>query len=129
MLGTRKIFFIISIISLALSLYSQAAFANEIEIKPVLEGEDYYIMELGEIQTFQACGFGWDRTKEEKIPDIEIKAVQWSFDSRFLELVEKKNETITLKAIKKRTSKLTVTGKIDAQYVTKTIFIVIGEGK
>ena len=121
----RKVFFITSIVSLALSLYSQVAFASDIEIKPVLEGEDYYIMRLGEIQTFEACGFGWDKAREERIPNIEIKAIQWSFDSRFLELVEKKDNTITLKAIRKRTSKLTVTGKIDDKYVTKTIFIVI----
>lgn len=121
----RKIFFIISIISLALSLYSQIAFANEIEIKPVLEGEDYYIMKLGEIQTFQAYGFGWDKDREEKIPDIEIKAVQWSFDTRFLELAGKAGNTITLKATKKRTTKLTVTGKINGEDVTKDIFIVV----
>ena len=82
-------------------------------------------MKLGEIQTFQARGFGWNKNKEEKIPSREIKAIQWSFDSRFLELVEKKNKTITLKATKKRTSKLTVTGEVDDKYATKTIFIVI----
>ena len=82
-------------------------------------------MELGEVQTFEASGFGWDRTKEEKIPDIEIEALEWSFDSRFLELVEKENKAITLKAIKKRTSKLTVTGKIGDKHAAKTIFIVI----
>jgi len=124
-----KTFFVILMISIALSLYSSAAFASEIEIKPTLEGEDYYMMKLGETQTFAAYGFGWDKTKEEKIPGMEIKAIRWSFDSRFLELAEEKNNTITLKAIKKRTSKLIATGEIDNKYATKTIFIVIGESK
>lgn len=107
------------------SLFSLSAFASEIEIKPVLEGEVYYIMKPGEIQTFQANGFGWDKKTQQKISDVDIKEIQWSFDSRFLELIEKKDKAIILKAIKNRTSKLTVTGKIDGKSVTKTIFIVI----
>lgn len=123
--GIRKTFFIIFIISLAVSLFSSAAPAGEIEINPVSEGEDYCIMQLGEIRTFEASGFGWDKTRQEKIPGAGIEAIQWSFDSRFLELVEEKNNAVSLKAIKKRTSKLTATGKIDDKLITKTIFIVI----
>lgn len=125
MFRIRKIFFRVPIILLALSLYSSLAIAIEIEINPVLEGEEYYIMKLGETQTFEARGFDWDNDREEKIPNIEIKAIQWNFDARFLDLVEESGRTITLKASKKRTNKLTVTGKIDNEHVTKTIFIVI----
>lgn len=106
-------------------LFSLIAFANEIEINPILEGKEYYIMKLGEIQTFKASGFGWDKKLEQKIPEAKIETIEWDFDSRFLDLVEAKGETITLKAIKDRTSKLTVTGRIDNKPVTKTIFIVV----
>ncbi len=121
----RKRFFIISAFLIAIFLFLSVALAVEIEIRPVLEGEAYYTMELGEIQTFEASGFSWNEDREEKIPGIEIKEIQWNFDSRFLELVEKKNAAITLRAIRKRTSKLTATGKIANELVTKTIFIVI----
>lgn len=121
----KKIFYTISIVLIAMFLFSQLAPASEIEIKPVVEGENYYIMQLNQTQTFTAYGFGWDSDTQQKIPDIEIKEIHWTFDSRFLELVQSKDNTITLKAIKDRTSRLTVTGKIDGETVTKTIFIVI----
>ncbi|MDP2938468.1 MAG: hypothetical protein Q8O13_00050 [Candidatus Omnitrophota bacterium] len=125
MLNKRKIFFRTSIISIIIFLFSLSAFAVEIEIRPVLEGKEYYVMKKGEIQTFEAQGFGWDKKTQQKTPNVEIKEIQWSFDARFLELVEMKGNAITLKAIKERTSKLTVTGKIDDKVVTITIFIVI----
>ena len=106
-------------------MFLQLSFASEIQIKPVIEGENYYIMKLNETQTFTAYGFGWDSDTQQKIPDKEIKSIQWSFDQRFLELVQTKDNTITLKAIKDRTSRLTVTGEVEGKSVTKTIFIVI----
>lgn len=124
MFKKRKILFATSVISLISVLFFSTVFALGIEIRPVAEGQDYYIMQLGKAQTFEACGFGWDENKEEKVADIEAGAIRWDFDSRFLQLIEKKGNTITLKAIKKRTSKLTVTGKINGEQVTKTIFIV-----
>jgi len=123
----QKIFFTTTTILLALSLHSPVALASEIEIKPVLEGQGYYVMKLGETQTFEAYGIGWDEEREEKIPDVAVNAIRWNFDLRFLELVEKSGAFITLKAIKKRTSKLTATGKINDDHAAKTIFIVIGE--
>ena len=125
MTGIRKTFLILFIVSLVLSLFYAIAFASEIEIKPVLEGENYYTMKFGETQTFEASGFGWDEANEKRVPGVEIEAIRWSFDSRFLESVGEGNKTITLKAIKERTSKLTVTGKVGTKYATKTIFIVI----
>ncbi len=125
MSGKKKIFFIIAIISLVLPLHSNAAHASEIEIKPVLEGEEYYIMKLGQTQTFEAMGVGWDKENKARIPGVEIKALQWAFDSRFLELVEKNSNTITLKAIKERTNRLTAQGEVADKPTVKTIFIVI----
>jgi len=121
----KKIFFITSIILILTFVFSLVSFAVEIEISPILEGKEYYIMKLGETQTFKASGFGWDKKTEKKIAEAKIEAVQWSFDSRFLELVENKGDSITLKAIKNRTSKLTAMGKINGKSATKTIFIVI----
>ncbi|MFA4842823.1 MAG: hypothetical protein WC658_03205, partial [Candidatus Omnitrophota bacterium] len=106
-------------------LFISNVFAVEIKIQPVVQGESYYIMQLGETQAFEASGFGWDENKQEETSGKEIKEIQWSFDTRFLELVGKAGNTITLKAIKKRTSKLTVTAKIDNEDVTKEIFIVV----
>lgn len=109
---------------LTLFLFSQLAFASEIEIKPVQGGENYYIMKLGQTQEFSASGFGWDKNTQQKIPDVQIKQIQWSFDERFLELVQTKDDTITLKLIKNRTNRLTVTAIVDNKPVTKVIFIV-----
>lgn len=125
MFRRREPFFTVLMISILVFLFSLIAFAVEIEIMPVVEGQQYYVMNLGQIQTFQAYGFGWDAKTQQKVPEAKIEEVQWNFDSRFLELVEKKNDTITLRAIKDRTSKLTATGKVDNEDVEKTIFIVI----
>jgi len=121
----RKIFFTTVVIPLILSFFLSTVFAVEIKIQPVAEGEAYYIMQPGETQAFEASGFGWDENKKEEAPGKEIKGIQWSFDTRFLELVGKAGNTIILKAIKKRTTKLTVTGKINGEDVTKDIFIVV----
>ncbi len=106
-------------------LFSLNAFAATIEIQPVLEGKQYYIMKLGEAQTFTAYGFGFDKQTQQKLPDAEIKEIKWIFDERFLELQDKKDNSITLKLIKNRTSRLTVTAIIDNKSVSKTIFIVV----
>ena len=125
MFEKRKILFATALISLALSLFISNVFAVEIKIQPVVQGESYYIMQLGETQAFEASGFGWDENKKEETSGKEIKELQWSFDARFLELVGKAGNTITLKAIKKRTTKLTITGKINGEDVNKEIFIVV----
>jgi hypothetical protein len=127
MSGGRKIFITILVMLFVLSFYSHRAFASEIEIKPVLEGQEYYTMKLGQVQTFEAFGVGWDKDRAERVPGLEINSIRWSFDARFLEAVDKKDNTITLRAIKQRTSKLTVTGEVTGKQVTKTIFVVIGE--
>lgn len=125
MIKKRKIFSVVSLLGISMLIFSQVVLAVHIEIKPIVEGQEYCIMKLGETQTFQALGFGWDENAKQNIPEKEIKGIQWSFDGRFLELVETKDSTITLQAIKARTSRLTVTGTIDGEIVTKTIFIVV----
>ncbi len=120
----KKLYFAI-IIPFLLFIFVLVSYAIEIEIKPVIEGKEYFIMKVGETQTFEASGFGWDAKAQQKVPEAKIEAVQWSFDSRFLELIETKDNIITLKAIKDRTSKLTATGKVENEDVTKSIFVVI----
>lgn len=123
----RRVIFLLSLIVTA--LFYSLVFASEIEIRPVLKDKAYYIMKLGEVQTFEAYGFGWDNKVAQKIPDAKIDTIQWNFDSRFLQLVEEKGNFITLKAIKDRTSKLSVTGTVNGKRVTKTIFVVIKKVK
>ncbi|HOW35739.1 MAG TPA: hypothetical protein PL155_04935 [Candidatus Omnitrophota bacterium] len=129
MSAKRKIFFGALILLTAALLFLPAAFANEIEIKPVLEGKEYYIMAPGEVQTFEALGFGWDKKVQQKIPGATVETVQWNFNPEFLELVGKTGNTITLRALKRRTSKLIVTGNVNGKPVTKTIFIVVKTDK
>ncbi len=129
MIRKRKVLFCVFIISILTFLFSLVASATEIEIKPVLEGKEYYIMNMGESQAFEALGFGWDNQAKQKTLNAQITTVKWSFDARFLELLGQKGNSITLKAIKERTSKLTVIGEVDNKQVSKTIFIVIQRNK
>lgn len=121
----RNLYIITAIISMIIPLFSRALFASEIEIQPIMEGQEYCLMKLGETQTFTASGIGWDKDTKHITPGAQITGIQWSFDARFLELQGTGNNSITLRAIKERTSRLTVTGIVDGKTATKTIFVVI----
>ena len=124
----KKYIFILFLLALA-PCFANSAFANEIEIKPVAPGQEYYIMKPGEIKTFEAFGVGWNHETKERIPNAEIKAVRWNFDRRFLEMISTDGKTITLRALKNRTSKLTATGEVGGTTIAKEIFVVIKRDK
>lgn len=111
--------FLILIFSFQFSVY-----AYHINITPS-EGNRYFKMKIYEKVKLTAEAVGWDDGIKQPISHLDINVLKWKFDNSFLKEVNSNDNSITFRAIRVGTTKLTIEGEIDAKPVTQVFFIVI----